>query len=247
MMLTRRPCGSGWKLSCIATSNSSLSVSTWMTPDWWNISSTAAGGSWVARTVCPSGMPWEDRPDFTATIGLDREVRRAIRLNLRGLPMDSRYSSSTSVAGSSSQYWIRSLPLTSARLPAETKVDSPRPRDTIVSSSATPSAPDWLKKPIRPRPGITGDSDALSDTAGSVLSTPRQFGPITRIPLARARVTRVRCSCRPAPPTSANPDETTTRPSTPFAAQSSATSRTAAGGTATSARSTSPGMSLTRA
>ena len=64
-------------------------------------------------------------PDLTATIGLDRDTRRAIRENLRGFPKLSRYSSTTSVAVSVSQYCSRSLPETSARFPAETKVDKP--------------------------------------------------------------------------------------------------------------------------
>ena len=151
------------------------------------------------------------------------------------------------MAGSSSQNCIRSLADTSARLPAETKVDRPKPRRITVSSSGMPSAPDWEKKPIRPRPGITGDSEALSDRAGSVLMTPRQFGPITRIPLARASATSSRCSSRPSGPASANPPLTTTRPSTPWPAQSRTTSSTWAAGTATSARSTGPGRSATEA
>ena len=39
------------------------------------------------------------RPHFTAMTGLVRASRRASRANLRGLPNDSRYSSTTSVAG----------------------------------------------------------------------------------------------------------------------------------------------------
>ncbi len=38
----------------------------------------------------PTGTPCVERPDFTATIGLRRPSRRAIRVNLRGLPIDSR-------------------------------------------------------------------------------------------------------------------------------------------------------------
>ena len=77
-------------MSICATSNSWFTVSTWITPACANISSTAAAGRAEARTVWPSGMPWLERPDFTATIGLRGAVRRAIRVNLRGLPIDSR-------------------------------------------------------------------------------------------------------------------------------------------------------------
>ena len=84
--------------------------------------------------------------------------------------------------GSVAQYWSRSLPLTSARLPAETKVDRPRLRLRARSSRATPSEPDWAKKPTRPRPGTIGARLALSRTSGSVLTIPRQLGPTTRMP-----------------------------------------------------------------
>ena len=83
---------------------------------------------------------------------------------------------------SSSQYCRRSLPETSARLPALTNVERPRPRLLTFSRIAVPSAPDWQKNPARPRAGFCVDSDALRLTSGSVLMMPRQFGPITRSP-----------------------------------------------------------------
>ena len=83
---------------------------------------------------------------------------------------------------SSSQYCRRSLPETSARLPALTKVESPRPRLLTFSRIAEPRAPDWQKNPARPRAGFSDDSDALRLTSGSVLTMPRQFGPMTRSP-----------------------------------------------------------------
>src|SRR4051794_36467280 len=115
-------------------------------------------------------------------IGLRSETLRAMRENLRGLPIDSRYIITTSVASSSSQYCSRSLPDTSARLPALTKVEMPRPRFLTFSRIAEPRAPDWQKKPARPRAGITDDSEALTETVGSVLMTPRQLGPMRRRP-----------------------------------------------------------------
>src|SRR4051794_41697417 len=115
-------------------------------------------------------------------IGLRRLTRRAIRENLRGLPIDSRYIITTSVDSSSSQYCRRSLPDTSARLPALTNVDRPRPRLFTFSRIAEPSAPDWQKKPARPRAGFREDSEALRLTSGSVLTMPRQLGPIRRRP-----------------------------------------------------------------
>ena len=137
------------------------------------------------------------------------------------------------------------MPETSARLPALMNVERPRPRLLTFSRIAEPSAPDWQKKPARPPGGITVESEALSEIAGSVLMTPRQLGPISRSPYERERPSSRRCRCRPASPVSANPAEITTRPWTPLAAQSSTTSSTTSAGTATTATSTSSGISLT--
>src|SRR4051794_38344014 len=115
-------------------------------------------------------------------IGLRRLTRRAIRENLRGLPIDSRYIITTSVDSSSSQYCRRSLLDTSARLPALTNVERPSPRLLTFSRMAEPRAPDWQKNPARPRGGITPDSEALIDTSGSVLMMPSALGPISRTP-----------------------------------------------------------------
>ncbi len=161
-------------------------VSTRITPAWRNIASTAACGTVVRCTVWPIGTPWVNRPDRTATTGLVCANRRATRLNLRGLPIDSRNSSTTSVAASSPQYCIRSLPDTSARLPADTNVDRPSPRRATVSRITEPSSPDWQKKPTAPRAGTTGDRDAFRHRSGAVLMMPSALGPITRRPYALA-------------------------------------------------------------
>ncbi len=151
-----------------------------MIPDASNSAWTLASGT--STEVCCKPATIEPRPLLTATMGLCRANRRAILANLRGLPKLSRYSRAISVAGSVSQYCSRSLPETSARLPAETKLDTPSPRRAASPSTATPSAPDWQKKPARPGSGATGASEAFSATAGSVLISPRQFGPTTRMP-----------------------------------------------------------------
>ena len=241
-----RPFGSGWCASSCATSNISPVVSTLIRPLCRNSASTAVGGRSLSRTAWPSGTPWVLRPDFSATTGLRRASRRATRANLRGLPIDSMYSSTSSVASSEYQYCIRSLPETSARLPADTKVDSPNPRPITSARMVTPSAPDWQKNPTRPAVGISGDRLAFSEIRGSALITPSAFGPITRSPYERARPASRRCRIRPSSPSSANPLDTTTSPCTPFAAQSSTTSSTASAGTATTARSTRPSMPVTR-
>ena len=87
---TRRPRGNGWWASSWATSNISSRVSTWITPACRNIASTACCGAAIWRTIWPIGTPWVVRPERTAMIGLRSDTRRAIRENLRGLPIDSR-------------------------------------------------------------------------------------------------------------------------------------------------------------
>ena len=81
------------------------------------------------RARCATSVaraPAAERPLLTATIGLLRPTRRAIRANFRALPNDSRYSRITSVFASCSQYWRKSLPDRSALLPTETNAESPR-------------------------------------------------------------------------------------------------------------------------
>lgn len=112
---------------------------------------------------------------------------------------------------SCSQYRRRSLPLTSALLPIDTKLDSPIPRRRASSNTAMPSPPDWEAKATRPRSGGTGAKVAFIDTVGSVLMMPMQFGPTRRIPAARARLTNSSWTARPSPPDSAKPAEITTR------------------------------------
>ncbi len=232
-MPTRFPAGSGWLASSTPTSSSSATVSTRITPDWANSALTA-----VASGPTESPTPGGRAGEASATTGLSRPMCRASRANLRGLPNVSRYNMITSVAGSPCQYCNRSLPETSARLPAETKLDRPSPRRSASASSATPKAPDWLKMPTRPGPGNRGARVALRRTSGSVFATPRQFGPITRMPAAWAARTSARCAAAPSTPASAKPAEMTTRPCTPAAAASATTSGVDSGGTATTARST---------
>ena len=83
---------------------------------------------------------------------------------------------------SCSQYWSRSLPEMSILLPAETKPERPMPSRPASSMTATPSAPDWVKKAMFPAGGWLGANVQLSLTEGSVLITPMQLGPTSRIP-----------------------------------------------------------------
>lgn len=119
---TRRPFGSGWWAMSSAVSNICGRVCTRMTPACSN-SACTLDSSIDAATEASDGNVPVCRPDFTAMTGLVRASLRATRANLRGLPKVSRYSSTCSVFGSVCQYCIRSLPDTSARLPADTNDD----------------------------------------------------------------------------------------------------------------------------
>ena len=149
---TRLPAGSGWWASSVPTSNICATVSTRITPAEANSAATDCSGTATEVPASPR-VTFTCRPLFTATTGLVRPTLRASRANLRGLPKLSRCSRTTSVPGSVAQYWSRSLPLTSARLPAETKVDSPRSRLRARSSSATPSDAGLGEEPDPPAAG----------------------------------------------------------------------------------------------
>ena len=123
-----------------------------------------------------------------------------------------------SVAASSSQYCRRSLPLTSTRLPAETKVDRPSPRRTALSSSAMPSAPDWEKKPSRPRAGHDRRQRGVQrHLRVGVDDAEASSGPRTRMPLPRASATRSPLPLAPLVARSRRSRcDITTRPRTPL-------------------------------
>ena len=88
---TRRPAGAGWAEITAATSNISSSVPARITPAWWNSASTAVSPA-ASAAVCEDAArrPAPVRPAFTATMGLCRQTRRAIRANRRGSGTDSR-------------------------------------------------------------------------------------------------------------------------------------------------------------
>jgi len=80
-------------------------------------------------TSAPARAPvWDEaarapalvRPDFTTAMGFFRETRRAMSGKCRGFPKLSRYMRMTRVPGSSSQYSMRSFPLTSGLFPTDT-------------------------------------------------------------------------------------------------------------------------------
>ena len=221
---TRSPAGSGQRSRARATSNSSSMVLARSTPHWSRKAETVTSAPaiapvWLVAARAPSLV----RPDLTIRIGFFRPTRLAISVKWRGLPNDSRYMAMTRVAGSSSQYSIRSLPETSALLPIETNWVRPIPRSAATFKIATPSAPDWLTKPIEPARAGVGAKVALRRTSGAVLITPMQLGPIIRTPARRTVSRSVLSSAAPSGPVSAKPAVITTNPPTPLAMHSSAT------------------------
>ena len=67
------------------------------------------------------------------------------------------------------------------------------PRAAAWLISSMPSPPDCDRNATLPSTGGVGANVAFIRTAGAVFTTPRQFGPITRMPLARAFATIARC------------------------------------------------------
>ena len=109
------------------------------------------------------------------------------------------------------------------------------------SQSRTPTAPDCETRASRPGSGSSEPNVAVIRTPGSVLATPRQFGPTSRIPCVRATSSSLVSTAAPKRPVSPKPAVITVTARTPMAAASSITPGTADAGTATTARSTGSG------
>ncbi len=127
-----------------AASSRSSRPSQRITPALANSASTVLSDAAISAPVCElaARAPADVRPALTASTGLARATRRATRPNLRGLPNDSRYSATTCVAGSCSQYWSRSLLDRSALSPSETNARQPDPaaRDAVDRGRAERAA-----------------------------------------------------------------------------------------------------------
>ena len=118
---TRRPAGSGWLRE---QPGGVEQVRQGGHPDHPGLAEQGVVGQVAPHRAGPCRAA---TPAFTATTGLARVSRRASRLKRRALPNDSMYMHTTSVRSSSSQYWRRSLPDTSARLPRATNDEMPTP------------------------------------------------------------------------------------------------------------------------
>ena len=87
------------------------------------------------------------------------------------------------MSGRRSQYWSRSLPLTSALLPADTnELDAPSPRPPASPKHGHPGT-QLDQNPTRPvGAGRSRAKVAFSRTEGWALTTPMPLGPTSRIP-----------------------------------------------------------------
>jgi hypothetical protein len=111
---------------------------------------------------------------------------------------------------------------------------------------ARPSAPDCDEKATFPCGGQVVAKVALSATAGSALTSPRQLGPTMRMPVAAHLLDEPvlqRLALGPARLGEARGDDH--QGAHALAMQSSATSSTCAAGTTITARSTGSGMAST--
>ena len=137
---------------------------------------------------------------------------------------------------------MRSPQPTSAIDPRDTTWLKPMPSRRLQSSTAVRSAPLWLTKPTDPRLAMSAANVALSPETG--LMTPRQLGPTTRMPAARAVRSTSCSSAAPAGPTSRNPALMMMTPRMPRAAHSSMSAGTDGGGVTMTARSTGSPMAV---
>ena len=122
----------------------------------------------------------------------------------------------------------------------------PRFTRRAYSRMARPSAPLCVENATRPAGGNTGENVAFSSTLGSAFSSPMQLGPIMRMPASRTIVRSSASRARPSTPVSEKPALMTTSALTCFAIASWTTADTLAAGTAITARSMSPGTSVSR-
>ena len=118
-------------------------------------------------------------------------------------------------------------------------------RCAASASRPMPSAPDWEAMPTAPGGGEAAPNVAFSRMPAVRTATPRQLGPTSRTPAARA----VRSSCRsrsaPSVSVSPKPADRMTAAGMPRSPQSRITCSTAGPGTATIARSTGSGSAST--
>ncbi len=106
-------------------------------------------------------------------------------------------------------------------------------------------SPLWLRKPTEPVRAMPEAKVAFTPEGGTI--TPRQLGPMIRIPALRAFSSNCFSSSLPSSPASLNPAEITTAALMPTCPHSSIRPGMNFEGVTRTARSTSAGMSFTEA
>jgi hypothetical protein len=175
--------------------------------------------------------------------GFASATSRVADRKARASPTVSMYRTMASVCGSSPRWSMRSPQPTSAIDPSETIVLKPTCSRRLQSRMAVMSAPLCPTNATRPRRAIVVANVAFRPDTG--LMTPRQFGPMSRMPCARACSTSARSSAAPSGPTSLKPAEMTMTFRHPARPQSATRSGIVAGGVTMTASSGRSGRSLT--
>ena len=202
------PFGTGWVASSAAASIRSPKPGTAMMPAWSNRASRVTQGV-AAAAVCEAAARWPaaERPASTASTGMLAATRRAVRANFRGLPNDSMYSTASLVTPSCSHHISMSLLDTSSLSPTDTNEEMPMPSRDSAWAVAKPSPPDCMTSPATPGLGCAAANVASRPMPGT--ATPKQFGPISRMPCRRQAASK---SARAA---SSRPEVITTHARTP--------------------------------
>ena len=198
---TRSPRGSGWRASSAATSSCSSSVSTRMTPAWSKRASTVASEASSSAPVCDDAarFPAAVRPLLTATRAWSRSAAARSGRSAAGC---------RATRGRAAPRRCRVV-LPEAQEVVAREVGLVAHRDE--RGQAEPAARRQAERRDAVGAALRGEGDApggrppgakvaLSATAGSVLSTPRQLGPTSRIPAARQMPSSSSWRARPSAP-----------------------------------------------
>lgn len=132
-------------------------------------------------------------------------------------------------------------------MPTDTQCEKPVPAAIARSKTVAISAPLWLTNPIGPTgrrsTSSAGVEHRITRLAG--LMTPRQLGPIRRMPWARAIATISRSSAAPSGPASENLAVITMPQRAPRLADASISPRTLSRGSAITTMSGASGVADT--
>lgn len=153
----------------------------------------------------------------------------------------------TRVRSSSIRYSTKSQSSRSAWLPTDTQWLKPTPISRARSKIVAIRAPLWLMKPIVPtgRESTSSAGEEHSTSLFAGLITPRQLGPISRMPCARAAATISRSSLAPSAPASENFEVMMMPPRAPRAAAASISGLTLSRGSAITTMSGGDGVAET--